>query len=314
MNKIKIIISIILVFLPSLLAGCQAQNVDVPTDPTEPSASSQPTEESTHPTVTELELELERIKTSVTAGITYPEMIALLGSEDADTSQNPMNCFQSVWFLEDRYEGTCLEVQFLYPGYSSLEQWRNDWAKASGLPTKTYPDGTVVYDFAGVDYLSDWVEGMEAVSAIIRQNKQTVEVLFGEDFYANPAEDVVFPRTATYFKANMRPHMTYGEAKELFGRWDWNSLQSSDWNTVSWNLEDGSYVMVYFYPVANEFMHEYLATEPTEPNGEKTYELIYYGEWNRHMEAYKAMICRSSPYEVIEVLFDCGSNPWSAGE
>lgn len=316
MNKPRLIIPVVLVSLLLLLiAGCQIPSIDSPTEPSVSTVPPQPTEpsiESTEPAVTELELLLEKIKTSVREGIAYSEVFAMFGTPyDESTSDDPMNRFQFVWFLEETgHEGTYLEVQFLYPGYDSLEDWRNDWAASSGIPTKTYSDGTVVYDFTGIDYLAVWIDGMEATTAMIRKDGQTVEVLFGEDYYGSPpTEDTVAPRTIEYFKSHLTPHMTHGKAKELFGRWDFYR-NDQKYIYAEWDLESDYYVSVHFYPVANEYVHEYQATEPTAPNGED-YGLIYYGEWNRHMEAYIVKLCRRNPYEVVEVWFDLEPPVWS---
>lgn len=130
----------------------------------------------------------------------------------------------------------------------------------------------------------------------------------------DPTESAVCPRTVEYFKSHLTPYMTYREAIEILGRSDKDISNIPDEAIRIWYLEEDYCIIVEFFPIANQYRHEYLATEPTgetTPDGGVSME--YFIEWNLHMEAYRAILHKElSPavYQPIEVWFDNGYGPF----
>lgn len=286
---------ILSVMLLTLFAGCRFS----PSAPTEPS----------DPAVTELAVTMENIKAYIKENVTYAEVRAAFGYSDKDLSGDPVNYSQRIWYLdEDSYKGAYVQIDFRYPGdpYYRFDEW----CKALNLPAELTPGSADYHHYLGV-----WLESLQATNALIRKDGQTVEVLFGEDYYTpsptEPTENFC-PRTIEYFKSHLKPYMTYSEMKNLFGSCDTNMGSSDHIATRVWYLEDDYFVAVTCFPTANEYMHEYLATQPTGEDGTPHDELYYFLEWKNHMQAYNATLYKNtfSEKNKIEVWFDCGGNPW----
>lgn len=301
MKKV-IAVVVLLAVMMSLFAGCQFSSRD---KTTEPSVST----DSSDSAATELALTMENIKTYITEGITYAEVRAIFGPGDNDLSGDPINYSQRIWYLdEDNYKGTYVQVDFRYPGdpYYGFD----DWCESLNLPNELPPGSADYYHYLGV-----WLETLQASNAMIRKDGQTHEVLFGEDYYApsptDPAETVSH-RTIEFFKSHLKPYMTYGEMRQIFGSSD-SYVGGADYiATRVWYLEDDYFLVVTCFPTANEYTHEYLATQPTSEDGTPRDELYYFLEWKNHMQAYNATLYKStfSEENKIEVWFDCGGNPW----
>ena len=188
MVKNKFIIAILLVSLMlSVLVGCQVQNADVPT---EPSASSQPTEltepsseatepssEATEPTETVCPRTIEAFKAHLTPYMTYGEAKAVFGRLDTDLSDTNEHK-EVIWYLEDDYY---IEVFF----YATANEHRDEYLVT--MPTgKTDSNGTPI---DVMDYIIAWNAHMEAYSAYLYKGTpsgkcELMEVWF--DYGAGP--------------------------------------------------------------------------------------------------------------------------------
>lgn len=308
MSKRNLLIAILLCVLVLLLiVGCTVFDLDA-TQVTTP--STEPSSEATAPTSVESMLTMERIKTHVTEALTYTKAKEILGMSDKEISFDPINQPQYIWYLdEDGYEGAYLQVDFCYPGdpYYRFEEW----CESLKLPAELINGSADYYHYLGI-----WIGNLQVTNAMIRKDGQTLDVLLGVDYYAPspPTEptETVCPRTIEFFKSHLTPYMTYSQAREIFGRWDNDLAGSNNYKSAIWDLEDGYYIEVAFYPTANEHMDEYLATAPTDetnPDGTPLDELYYFKEWNYHMKAYRAELCKNNPFQVIEVWFEY-PNPW----
>ena len=170
MVKNKFIIAILLVSLMlSVLVGCQARNANVPT---EPSASSQPTEstepsseatepssEATDPTETFYPRTIESLKSHMVPYITYSEACALFGRPD-EVAGNTHDIRYPRWNLEDGYFVTTTFYPTINKTYSEYD--------ATEPNKETNPDGTSV-----VWNLPIWYDHMEAYRAVLCKENPT---------------------------------------------------------------------------------------------------------------------------------------------
>lgn len=187
-----LIATLFISFMLPLFAGCQSLNTDILQATNDSTVSVSPTgsvdkptadaTDATRPVAAGLDLTMENIKTYVVKSITFAEVKDMFGKNDANTSSDPINCPQRVWFLDNNgYKGTYLEIKFLFPGYDQIDQWY----ESMNLPTETNPNGDSYYYVDEGNFLGTWTQNMEAVSALIRKDNKTIDVLFGEDYY-NP--------------------------------------------------------------------------------------------------------------------------------
>ncbi|MBE6917379.1 MAG: hypothetical protein E7470_05725 [Ruminococcaceae bacterium] len=133
----------------------------------------------------------EQIKIWLTEGMTYGEVKLLIGEQTSNVSPTPIDEPWYVWYFnEGIYNGMRLEIRFKYPGYDHID----DWYAAMNVPTQPSPDDPDApnYEDDG-SYLSTWLHGMKAVAAIIRNGDETVEVLFGKDWYVGQADPITPP-------------------------------------------------------------------------------------------------------------------------
>ena len=133
---------------------------------------------------------------------------------------------------------------------------------------------------------------------------------------ATDPTETVCPRTVEYFKSHLTPYMTYREVIEILGISDKNISNTPDQARRIWYLEEDYRIRADFFPIANQYRFEYLATEPTDgtaPDGSPNPSLYYLAEWNRHMEVYRVFLEKKNDhgnYRTVEVWFDYGYGPW----
>ena len=121
----------------------------------------------------------------------------------------------------------------------------------------------------------------------------------------------VCPRTIEAFKTNIKPYMTYGEAKELWGHKSTDTSDSLDWQEAIWFLEEDYFVFTLFYPTVVETWLEYVSTIPDDASEEEFAQ--YLVEWRNHMEVYMAVLCKGNidgKHETVEVWFNYGYGPF----
>ena len=119
----------------------------------------------------------------------------------------------------------------------------------------------------------------------------------------------VYSCTVESFKTHLKPYMTYGEVKALWGPKSTDASDSLDWQEAIWFLEDDYFVYLWFYPTVAETWWEYMPIEPTSPENQK-HSLAY---WRNHMEVYTAWLCKGDidgKREVVKVWFDYGYGPF----
>ena len=181
MYKSKMILTVLLAAaLLALFGGCQAQNFDIPTEPsafsqpTEPtdpsSKSTEPSNETIEPIETVCPRTIEYFKSHLIPFMTYREAIGVLGLPDNNTSNSP-DWKDTVWYLEDDY---ILAVEF-YP----TADYNMDEYLATAPTGETNPDGTPLDEYY---YLREWFQHQEAYRAKIfkgtKHPDNCCEVLF----------------------------------------------------------------------------------------------------------------------------------------
>lgn len=114
--------------------------------------------------------------------------------------------------------------------------------------------------------------------------------------------ETVYPRTIEAFKSILKPNITYGEVKALFGRKDKDT--SGDWHFqhAEWYLDDGNGVQVLFRAPTKQTWEEYSAAIGKDEFNEN-FE-YYYSKWFHQQEAYLAALYDPEGNRVLEILFD----------
>lgn len=129
----------------------------------------------------------EQLKIWLNEGISYGEVKLLIGEQTSNVSPTPIDEPWYVWYFnEGIYNGMRLEILFKYPGYDHIDDWYVDM----NVPIKPDPDNpdASYYEDDG-SYMNTWLHNMVAISAIVRNGDETVEVLFGKDWYAGQGTD-----------------------------------------------------------------------------------------------------------------------------
>ena len=142
---------------------------------------------------------------------------------------------------------------------------------------------------------------------------QTLETMEATEpsYEATEPIETTHPRTIEAFKTNIKPYMTYGEAKELWGHKSTDTSDSLDWQEAIWFLEEDYFVFTLFYPTVVETWLEYVSTIPDDASEEEFAQ--YLAEWRNHMEVYMAVLCKGNidgKHETVEVWFDYGYGPF----
>ena len=173
MNKSKLVtIVLILALILAIFAGCQVQNAEIPTEPlvsSQPTKPTEPSDEVTEPSseaaAPTIPLTVENIRAYVKEGMTYEQVIALIGRNEKDMSGDPLEFGYRVWFIGDCkftptglgvIGGPYVKILFIHP--KTMELYQGDWV------------------FPGP---GQWRLEMEVVSVAIYWEDGTEEILFG---------------------------------------------------------------------------------------------------------------------------------------